>query len=54
MTNVFVDADLTPAEAQEQYDLRLRRNKLNNDRPEADKSNYHFGVRNGKVIKLSH
>jgi hypothetical protein len=51
---VFVDADLTPTEAQEQYELRLNRNKLNSERTEAEKSVHHFGVRNGKVIKITH
>jgi hypothetical protein len=51
---VFVDADLTPTEAQEHYELRLNRNKLNSARTEAEKSVYHFGVRNGKVIKVTH
>jgi hypothetical protein len=51
---VFVDADLTPTEAQEQYELRLTRNKLNSSRTEEEKLSYHFGIRNGKVLKLTH
>jgi hypothetical protein len=49
---VFVDADLTPTEASEQYNLRLQRNQLNAER--LDKSSHHFGIRNGKVIKITH
>jgi hypothetical protein len=51
---VFVDADLTPTEAQEQYELRIKRNKLNLDRLESEKLVHHYGVRNGKIIKIAH
>jgi hypothetical protein len=54
MDKVFIDADLTPAEAQEQYDLRIKRNKLNSERLESEKSTHHYGIRNGKIIKISH
>jgi hypothetical protein len=54
MTNVFVDADLTPSEANELYQLRKTRNQLNEARQESDKSIYHFGIRNGRVVKISH
>jgi hypothetical protein len=52
--SLYVDADLTPAEAQEHYHLRSERNKLNMERSEVDKTTHHFGIRNGKIIKISH
>jgi hypothetical protein len=52
--SIYVDADLTPAEAQEHYNLRKERNKLNSERSDADNKTHHFGIRNGKIIKISH
>jgi hypothetical protein len=52
--NLFVDADLTPGEAHELYQLRQTRNQLNGSREETDKLLHHFGIRNGRVIKITH
>jgi hypothetical protein len=54
LENIFVDLDLTPAEAQAHHALRIKRNQLNGERSESDKANFHYGIRNGKIIKLSH
>jgi hypothetical protein len=52
--SIYVDADFTPAEAQEHFHLRTERNNLNSVRSDVDKTTHHFGIRNGKIIKISH
>jgi hypothetical protein len=54
MANIYVDADLTPAEAQVNYDLRHRRNTLNTERSDIDQTKFHYGIRNEKIIKIAH
>jgi hypothetical protein len=51
--HVYIDPDLTPVEAQEQYSLRLERNKLNSSRSEDEKLKYYYHIRRGKVIKVT-
>jgi uncharacterized protein YnzC (UPF0291/DUF896 family) len=52
--SIYVDPDLTPAEAKEQQALRQERNRLNAERNDEDIRNYHFGIRSGRVVKLQH
>jgi hypothetical protein len=51
---IYVDQDLTPAEAKEQQSLRMERNRLNLDRPAEESGSYHYGIRSGRVVKLLH
>jgi hypothetical protein len=52
--SVYVDPDLTPSEAKEQQVLRQERNRLNSERSAEEVANYHYGIRSGRVVKLSH
>jgi hypothetical protein len=51
---IYVDPDLTPSEAKEQQVLRQERNRLNSGRPVDEVASYHYGIRSGRVVKLSH
>ena len=51
---IYIDPDLTPAEAKEQHGLRLHRNRMNSERSEEDIAAHHFGIRSGRVVKLQH
>jgi len=51
---IYIDPDLTPAEAKEQHCLRQERNRLNAERRDEDTSSFHFGIRSGRVVKLQH
>jgi hypothetical protein len=51
---IFIDPDLTPAEAKEQHGLRQERNRLNEKRSDEDVGRFHFGIRSGRVVKLQH
>jgi len=51
---VFIDPDLTPAEAKEQHGLRQERNRLNAERRDEDIRSFLFGIRSGRVVKLQH
>ena len=52
--SIYVDPDLTPAEAKAQQALRQERNRLNAARMDEDITTYHFGIRSGRVVKLQH
>ena len=52
--SIYVDPDLTPAEAKAQQALRQERNRLNAARMDEDMTTYHFGIRSGRVVKLQH
>jgi len=51
---IYIDPDLTPAEAKEQHGLRLHRNRMNSERSDDDIVAHHFGIRSGRVVKLLH
>jgi hypothetical protein len=51
---IYIDPDLTPAEAKEQHGLRLHRNRMNSERSDDDIAAHHFGIRSGRVVKLLH
>ena len=42
---VYIDPDLTPAEAKEQHGLRQERNRLNAERRDEDIRIFHIGIR---------
>jgi hypothetical protein len=50
--SIFIDPDLTPTEAKEQFNLRSERNRLNGTRSANDKTSFHYGIRGNKVIKI--
>jgi uncharacterized coiled-coil protein SlyX len=52
--SIYVDPDLTPAEAKAQQALRQERNRLNAARMDEDIATYHFGIRSGRVVKIQH
>jgi hypothetical protein len=51
-SSLYIDPDLTPSEAKDQYDLRLERNKLNQSRNNKDKETFYYGIRRDKVVKI--
>jgi hypothetical protein len=52
-SQVYVDPDLTPVEAQEQFTLRTERNAANASRSAEDQLKFYYNIRHGKVVKVS-
>jgi hypothetical protein len=53
-SDIYIDPDLTPAEAKEQHRLRQERNRMNAERRDEDTRSFHFGIRSGRVVKVQH
>jgi hypothetical protein len=51
---VFLSPDLTEAQRAVRRMLIKERNEKNDGRSEEEKEEYHFGIRNDTVIKITH
>jgi hypothetical protein len=52
-SSIYIDPDYTPSEAKDQFDLRTERNRLNSLRKDEDKDKFYFGIRRGRVVKVT-